>query len=62
MIWTPSEVKNDSEDNKANDGQDLDGAGDTTGAGEPANRIVLDRTSTHAKTNSASPYAPVSLW
>lgn len=62
MIWTSSEVKNDSENNEANDGQDLDGTGDATGAGQPPNRIALDYTSTHAKMNSASPYAPVGLW
>lgn len=28
VIWTPSEVKHDSEDDEADDGQDLDGAGD----------------------------------
>ena len=62
MIWTSSKIKNDSKDNEANDGQDLDGAGDVTGAGQPTDQIILNRTSTHAKTNSASPYAPVSLW
>jgi len=61
VIWTSSEVKNDSENNEANDSQDLDRAGVVTGAGQPANRIVSNITSTHAKINSASPYAPTSL-
>ena len=60
MIGTTSEVKNDSEDNEADDSQNLDRAGDGMyRCGSVWGGIDLNRIVTHAKTNSASPYAPI---
>ena len=64
VIRASSEVENDSEDNKADDGQDLDGTIDTMQLLvriSSAGGIVLNRMPTNAKMNSASPYAPIKV-
>ena len=63
MIWASSEVENDSEDNKAHYGDDFDGTVmrslvRVSRSAELFQNWVL----THAKTNSASPYAPEYSW
>jgi len=59
VIGATSEVKNDSEDDEADDGQDLDRAGDAMWLSTRIGGFVLNQMATHAKTNSASPYAPI---
>ena len=64
VIRASSKVENDSEDNKADDGQDLDGTIDTMQLLvriSSAGGIVLNRMPTNAKMNSASPYAPIKV-
>jgi hypothetical protein len=64
VVWSTSEVNNDSEDDKANDGQDLDGTGDANAviqSGLVNRQDWFKIVFTHANTNSVSPYAPTDL-
>ena len=63
MIWASSEIANHSEDNKPHYGDDFDGTvmQSLVRVSRPV-ELFQNCVLTHAKANSASPYAPEYSW